>query len=95
MSTQLQLNHAAYTYLTVTQAPQFSSPVAFSSAHPALAYVQPVGSLTDVHILSVPKEVWASDEEQILKGLQDTSGVAGVQVVAEPKQRVKRGEEEL
>lgn len=88
-------------YIAVTL--QSTSPFYHNPAHlpaqtpplqPYLTYVGPVGSLQDVQLYSIPKSIFESVKDQVfatLEGMPDVSA-ADVQV---PKQRAKRGGDEL
>ncbi|KAH8100308.1 hypothetical protein BXZ70DRAFT_1008327 [Cristinia sonorae] len=88
------LDHTANIYLTVTTSPSTVSQ-GISDAHPSLSYVGPVGSLADVHILSVPKDAWYANQSEILGRLRSLEGVGHVEVQSEPRTRAKRGGDEL
>lgn len=91
------MNHNTHTYLSVNLAhnsPFLATPDALSAMYPSMKYEGQVGELADVHLFSVPKEDWANVENHVLNGLESTHGVLHVQVQT-PRQRVKRGEEEL
>ncbi|THH31864.1 hypothetical protein EUX98_g2300 [Antrodiella citrinella] len=90
MSSPPILDHNSNIYLTVTTS---ASPYGLPNAHPSLIYVGPVGSLPDVHILSVPKSAWTSNQSEILSRLSGMEGVANVEVQGAPRARVKRGDE--
>ena len=91
MSGHPVLDYASNVYLTITTSPHSIGSVA--DAHPALTYVGPVGSLTDVHIVSVPKDAWLANGSNILSRVKAFDGVAGVEVQPEPRRRTKRGDE--
>ena len=91
------MNHNTHTYLSVNLAhnsPFLSTPDALSAMYPSMKYEGQVGELADVHLFSVPKEEWANVENDVLNGIEGMHGVLYVQVET-PRQRVKRGEEEL
>ncbi|KAJ7288080.1 hypothetical protein C8J57DRAFT_1278992 [Mycena rebaudengoi] len=92
----LNLNYAANTYLAVTlpaSSLYLQAPASLGLVHPAVAHVGQVGELSDVQLLSIPKQEWDVDavREQILSSFKDI-GRVDVQV---PKQRAKRGDDEL
>ncbi|KAJ7432759.1 hypothetical protein B0H11DRAFT_1759728 [Mycena galericulata] len=93
----LNLNYGANTYLAVTL-PSASSylqnPVSLGLVHPAVAHVGQVGEMPDVQLVSVPKQEWEFSEaarEEILAAFKAVGKVD----VQEPKQRTKRGGDEL
>lgn len=93
----MSLNYNQNTYLAVTltsSSPYFSSPSGLAALHPAVAHVGQVGELQDVQLVSVPKETWEQGGDQILAVLKGADGVVYVNV-QEPRQRVKRGGDEL
>ncbi|KAF7288675.1 p-loop containing nucleoside triphosphate hydrolase protein [Mycena chlorophos] len=91
----LNLNYAANTYLAVTipASSQYymQSPAALAELHPAAAYVGQVGELSDVQLVSIPKAQWESLETEIVAAFENVGKVD----VQTPKQRVKRGGDEL
>jgi hypothetical protein len=91
------LNHDANAYLAVTLAPSspyLTQPTRLAD-HAAVNYVGPVGELSDVQLVAVPKAQWGMVETDVLGWLKGREGVAGVQVQAPPGQRAKRGGDEL
>ena len=52
----------------------------------------PVGSLADVKLLKIPKEIWRDSNEDILSALKSDENVLRVDV-QEPKMRSKRRDE--
>ncbi|KAF8910334.1 hypothetical protein CPB85DRAFT_1221514 [Mucidula mucida] len=88
------MNHELNTYLAVTLAstsPFKRSPRTLNLAHPSITHVGPVGALDNVQLVSVPKEVWAEQQEQVLSQLKSAEGVQRVDVQS-LKQRSKRDE---
>lgn len=91
------MNHLTHTYLSVSLAdnsPFFFTPGALSSIYPSMEYQGQVGELSDIHLYRIPKEDWSNSGDYIMNHLRGTDGVVHVQVQA-PRQRVRRGEEEL
>ncbi|KAK7038054.1 p-loop containing nucleoside triphosphate hydrolase protein [Favolaschia claudopus] len=93
----LNLNYAANTYLAVTL-PSASSylhqPASLALLHPAAAHVGQLDAMADVQLVSVPKDEWEMSEakrEEILAAFEAVGRVD----VQEPKQRAKRGGDEL
>lgn len=91
MPTDVAYDHAANVYLTVTT--YRSSQSSLATAHPAVSYIGPVGGLSDVHVVSVPKDAWSGNERDIMRRLKGVQGVMGVEVQPEPRRRVKRDDE--
>ncbi|KAJ7784338.1 hypothetical protein B0H16DRAFT_294442 [Mycena metata] len=93
----LNLNYAANTYLAVTlpaTSSYLQTPASLSLLHPAVAHVGQVGEMPDVQLVSVPKVEWEVSEaarEEILAAFKKVGRVD----VQEPKQRAKRGGDEL
>ncbi|KAJ6621803.1 hypothetical protein B0H10DRAFT_2015828 [Mycena sp. CBHHK59/15] len=92
----LNLNYAANTYLAVTlpaSSSYLQAPASLGLVHPAIAHVGQVGGMPDVQLLSISKQEWEVEavREQILVSLKDVGRVD----VQEPKQRAKRGGDEL
>ncbi|KAK7048570.1 p-loop containing nucleoside triphosphate hydrolase protein [Favolaschia claudopus] len=93
----LNLNHAANIYLAVTLPPASSylqQPASLGLLHPAAAHVGQVGAMPDVQLVSVPKEEWEISEAKREEILAAFRAVGRVDVQA-PKQRAKRGGDEL
>ncbi|KAG7092816.1 hypothetical protein E1B28_009132 [Marasmius oreades] len=93
------MNYDLNTYIAITLAPGSSfsrSPVSLTSVHPALAHMGQVGELIDVQLVSVPKSQWNTVGDDILASLRSRSseGVVSVEI-QQPRQRVKRGGDEL
>jgi hypothetical protein len=95
MPQSLEYDH--YTYLAVTLSTaahiHFQSSL-LSAVHPSLAYHGQVGELQDVQLFAVPRADWDQVGEDILAVLRAKQGVLGVDIQV-PKQRVKRGRDEL
>ncbi|KAJ6462021.1 hypothetical protein C8R47DRAFT_1158767 [Mycena vitilis] len=93
----LNLNYAANTYLAVTL-PSSSSylraPASLGLLHPAVAHVGQVGAMADVQLVSIPKEEWEVSEARRAEILAAFKAVGRVDI-QEPKQRAKRGGDEL
>ncbi|KAG7531972.1 hypothetical protein FFLO_03979 [Filobasidium floriforme] len=79
--------------------PDSPSPSLVKSLPVPLVYVSQVGELVDSHIYQVDasKEVFKEVKEQVLESLRELKGegVLKVDVMEEPKMRIKRGGEEL
>lgn len=79
--------------------PDSPSPSLAKSLPVPLVYVGQVGELVDSHIYQVDatKEVFEGVKEQVLESLRELKGegVLKVDVMEEPKMRMKRGGEEL
>lgn len=91
MSGDLPLDFTSNVYLTVTALR--ASQALLASVHPAVSYVGTVGSLEDVHIVSVAKSQWSGNDSDIFGRLNGVAGVVGVEVQQEPRRRAKRGDE--
>ncbi|KAJ7625347.1 hypothetical protein DFH06DRAFT_1008080 [Mycena polygramma] len=93
----LNLNYAANTYLAVTL-PSASSylqaPASLGLIHPAVAHVGQVGTMADVQLVSIPKDEWEVSEAKRAEILAAFKAVGRVDI-QEPKQRAKRGGDEL
>ncbi|KAJ7134846.1 hypothetical protein C8R44DRAFT_610765 [Mycena epipterygia] len=93
----LNLNYAANTYLAVTlpaSSSYLETPASLGFVHPAVAHVGQVGAMPDVQLVSVPKQEWDVSETvrgEILAAFQAVGKVD----VQQPKQRAKRGGDEL
>ncbi|KAJ7643936.1 hypothetical protein FB45DRAFT_896476 [Roridomyces roridus] len=93
----LSLNYAANTYLAVTlpaASSYLTTPESLGIVHPAVAHVGQVGEMPDVQLVSVPKEEWEGPQGKREEILQALKAVGKVDVQA-PKQRAKRGGDEL
>ncbi|KIJ96047.1 hypothetical protein K443DRAFT_682592 [Laccaria amethystina LaAM-08-1] len=91
------LDYDHYTYLAVTLSTAAHirfQPSSLSAVHPSLVYNGQVGELQDVQLFAVPKADWDQVGEDILVALKAKQGVLGVDVQV-PKQRVKRGKDDL
>ena len=95
------LDYASNVYLAVSLTPSSAyltnaiqlNPTSFTNVN--INDLGTVGSLPDVKLLSVPKEEWETVGEDILRALkQDKENVVTVELQV-PKQRVKRGGDEL
>ncbi|KAH9483534.1 hypothetical protein JR316_0003002 [Psilocybe cubensis] len=92
-----QLNHDTHGYLAVTFSPNSSflnAPSSLINAYPGLQYQGQVGELSDVHLYSMPKDIWLSARDDVLGGLKKDGDVVYVEEQV-PRQRVKRGGDEL
>ena len=91
----LDYDHNAYLAVTLPTASHIHfQPSSLSAVHPSLAYHGQVGELHDVQLFAVPKANWDQVGGDILAVLKAEKGVLGVDVQV-PKQRVKRGSDEL
>ena len=92
---QLNYDHNTYLAVTLSTASHIHfQPSSLSAVHPSLAYHGQVGKLQNVQLFAVPKTDWDQVGEDILGVLKAKQGVLGVDVQV-PKQRVKRGSDEL
>lgn len=97
MTSQIPLNHDINIYLAVSLAPssQYSTSRIDLPSYPSVSDIGPVGQLSDVKLLSIPKDEWENAGENILETLrQDKQNVLRVDVQM-PKTRKKRGTDEL
>ena len=91
------MDHDNYTYLAITlseHSQYFNNPSSITSIHPSLNYCGQVGELSDVHLVSVSKDVWLRDGSALMSQLVGSEGVMHVDVQI-PKMRSKRNIEEL
>lgn len=90
----LALDHSASVYLAVTLSPSSiytSNPINLPQ-HPSLIDVGHVGELSDVKLLSVPKEDWPTVGDDILRTLlEDKDNIVDISK-QEPNARTKRRE---
>ena len=97
MSAQLSLDYNTNVYLAVSIQPmsQYTTTPISLASYPSVSDIGTVGQLTDVKLLSVPKDEWENVGTNILEILkQDTQNVLRVDVQM-PKTRTKRGTDEL
>ncbi|EDR11135.1 uncharacterized protein LACBIDRAFT_324688 [Laccaria bicolor S238N-H82] len=95
MPQTLDYDHNTYLAVTLSTASHTRfQPSSLSAVHPSLTYHGQVGELHDVQLFAVPKADWDQVGEDILAVLKAKEGVLGVDVQV-PKQRVKRGSDEL
>ncbi|KAI0628819.1 hypothetical protein C8Q77DRAFT_341676 [Trametes polyzona] len=97
MSTALAQNHDENVFLAVTLSPTsalHSDPDGLA-VHPLIMRLGRLGELQDVQILGVPRTQWPRVEGEILDALNSLPGVLRVDVQDKPKQRAKRGTDEL
>jgi len=92
MPQNLDYDHNTVTVSTASHI--YLKPSSLSAVHPSLAYHGQVGELQDVQLFAVPKGDWVEVGEYILAVLKAKQGVLGEHVQV-PKQRVKRGGDEL
>ncbi|KAL4254442.1 hypothetical protein ABKN59_003652 [Abortiporus biennis] len=95
MSSQQVLNYSENVYLTVTVSPELAQQPSGLLIHPSLTTLGQVGELRDVQFVSVPKAKWDNIHNEVISSLQELAGVSRVEVLDPPKQRVKRGGDEL
>lgn len=91
------MDHDNYTYLAITLAQHsrfFDHPENITSTHPSLSYCGRVGQFSDVHLISIPKEVWLRDGSTLMQQLVGSDGVLHVDVQV-LRTRSKRDLEEL
>lgn len=91
----LFLDFEANTYIAVevsSYSPCLSNPELLSTAHSALSYVGPVGSLQDVLLVSVPRLEWKDRITEILAALRSAPGVLRVEVQRAMQRTKRRGE---
>jgi hypothetical protein len=95
MPQSLDYDYNTYLAVTLSTASHIHfQPSSLLAVHPSLAYHGQVGGLQDVQLFAVPKTDWDQVGEDILAVLRAKQGVLGVHVQM-PKQRVKRGSDEL
>ncbi|KAI0322734.1 hypothetical protein OF83DRAFT_1167231 [Amylostereum chailletii] len=85
------MDYDRYTYLSIAlqpSSPYQADPSAFSSVHPSVSHVGTAGSLSDVHVVSVPKSSWEQSSNEIIAALNSADGVVRVDV-QERRQRSK------
>ncbi|KAF7364989.1 p-loop containing nucleoside triphosphate hydrolase protein [Mycena venus] len=92
----LNPNYAANTYLAVTlpaSSSYLQAPASLGLLHPVVAHVGQVGAMPDVQLVSVAKDEWEVSEKraEILAAFKAIGRVD----IQEPKQRAKRGGDEL
>ncbi|KAJ7244981.1 hypothetical protein B0H12DRAFT_793120 [Mycena haematopus] len=93
----LNLNYAANTYLAVTlpsSSSYLQAPASLALLHPAVAHVGQLDAMPDVQIVSVPKDEWEISEAKRAEILAAFKAVGRVDI-QQPKQRTKRGGDEL
>jgi len=93
----LNLNYAANTYLAVTlpaSSSYLQAPASLGLLHPAAAHVGQVGAMPDVQLVSVSKDEWEVSEAKRAEILAAFRAIGRVDI-QEPKQRAKRGGDEL
>lgn len=88
------MDHDNYKYLAITLSKDFDNLTSITSTHPSLNYYGRVGELSDVHLISVPKDVWERDGSVLMSQLIGSDGVLHVDV-QELRTRNKRHVEEL
>lgn len=91
------MDHSTNVYLAVTVSPTsqlFSQPEHLAT-HPSISHLGPVGQLEDIQLLSVPRASWGRVQGEVLAQLNSLNGVQRVDVQDAPRQRVKRGAEDL
>ena len=93
-----RMDHDNYTYLAITLSKHsryFDYPTSLTSIHPSIDYCGRVGEFSDVHLISVPKDVWLRDDgSALMSQLIGSDGVLHVDVQV-LKTRSKRHMEEL
>jgi hypothetical protein len=96
-STGTTMDYDNYTYLTITLSKHsryFDNPTSITSTHPSFNYCGRVGEFSDVHLISVPKNVWLRDGSALMSQLIGSDGVLDVDVQV-LRTRSKRHMEEL
>ena len=91
------MDHDNYTYLAITlsnHSRYFDNPSSITSIHPSLGYCGRVGQFSDVHLISIPKDVWLRDGSALMSQLIGSDGVLHVDVQV-LRTRSKRYVEEL
>ena len=91
------MDHDNYTYLAITLSSHsgyFDNPSSITSIHPSLGYCGRVGQFSDVHLISIPKDVWLRDGGALMSQLIGSDGVLHVDVQV-LRTRSKRHVEEL
>ena len=78
------MDHDNYIYLAITLSKHsqfFDTPSSITSTHPSLSYCGRVGEFSDVHLISIPKEVWLRDDgSALMSQLMASDGVLHVDV---------------
>ena len=77
------MDHDNYTYLAITLSKQsryFDNPSSITSTHPSLSYCGRVWELSDIHLISIPKDVWLRDGNDLMSQLIGSDGVLDVDV---------------
>ena len=93
----MMMDHDNYTYLAITLSKHsryFDNPSSITSIHPSLIYCGRVGEFSDVHLISVSKDVWSRDGSSLMSQLIGSDGVLHVDVQV-LRNRNKRYMEEL
>lgn len=91
------MDYDNYTYFAITlskHSQYFDNPSSIASTYPSLNYYGRVGEFSDVHLISVSKEVWLREGSALMSQLIGSDGVLHVDVQV-PKMRSKRYMEEL
>lgn len=91
------MDFSANAYLTITTAPgsAVANNPSLLAVHPSVTSLGKVGELTDVQIISVPRNVWVESKDTIVQYLNALDGVRRVEVQDPPRTRAKRGGDEL
>lgn len=79
----MMMDHDNYTYLAITLSKHsryFDNPSSITSTHPSLSYCGRVGEFSDVHLISIPKDVWLRDGSALMSQLIGSDGVLHVDV---------------
>ena len=77
------MDYDNYTYLAITlsnPSQYFDTPSIITSRYPSLNYCGRVGELSDVHLFSIPKDVWLRDGSALMPQLIGSDGVVHVDV---------------
>ena len=74
------MDHDNNTYLAITVTKYLDNPSSITSTHPSLNYCGRVGEFSDVHLFSIPKDVWSRDGSALMPQLIGSDGVLHVDV---------------
>jgi hypothetical protein len=77
------MDHDNYTYLAITlskNSQYFDNPSSITSTHPSFNYCGRVGEFSDVHLISVSKDVWIRDGSSLMSQLIGSDGVLHMDV---------------
>ncbi|KAK7677059.1 hypothetical protein QCA50_019957 [Cerrena zonata] len=91
------MDFSANTYLTVivTSGSTVANNPTILAVHPSMVHQGKVGELSDIQLVSVPRNLWDESKDNILQSLHALNGVRRVEVQDSPRTRLKRGGDEL